>query len=65
VAIAPIGLEVEVKSIEKHNEALQQAMAGENIGFNIKHVRGLLGSRGAAGGYLHGWCAPAGGGAAC
>jgi elongation factor 1-alpha len=36
VTIAPVQLTTEVKSIEMHHEQLQQAVPGDNIGFNVK-----------------------------
>jgi elongation factor 1-alpha len=36
VVIAPVQLSTEVKSIEMHHEQLQQAVPGDNIGFNVK-----------------------------
>jgi elongation factor 1-alpha len=36
VTIAPVQLTTEVKSIEMHHEQLQQALPGDNIGFNVK-----------------------------
>ncbi len=38
VAIMPEGLTAEVKSIETHHTAMQEAMAGDNIGFNLRGV---------------------------
>jgi elongation factor 1-alpha len=38
VTFAPAGITTEVKSIEMHHEALEQAVPGDNIGFNIKNV---------------------------
>ncbi len=38
VSIAPAGSTGEVKSIEMHHQALQQAEPGDNIGFNLKGV---------------------------
>jgi len=38
VTFAPAGITTEVKSIEMHHEALQEAVPGDNIGFNIKSV---------------------------
>jgi elongation factor 1-alpha len=33
---APFGLISEVKSVEMHHEALEQAVPGDNVGFNVK-----------------------------
>jgi len=38
VTFAPQNLTTEVKSIEMHHEALQEALPGDNVGFNIKNV---------------------------
>jgi len=38
VVFAPAGLQSEVKSIEMHHETLEQAIPGDNIGFNIKNI---------------------------
>jgi len=38
VTFAPQMLTTEVKSIEMHHEALQEALPGDNVGFNIKNV---------------------------
>jgi elongation factor 1-alpha len=38
VTFAPGGVTTEVKSIEMHHEALQQATPGDNVGFNVKNV---------------------------
>lgn len=43
VSFAPTGVSTECKSIEMHHEALQQAIPGDNVGFNVK---GLSGRRG-------------------
>ncbi|GJN14187.1 hypothetical protein PR202_gb00978 [Eleusine coracana subsp. coracana] len=32
------GLTTEVKSVEMHHEALQEALPGDNVGFNVKNV---------------------------
>ena len=34
----PEGLTAEVKSIETHHTQMQEAMAGDNIGFNLRGV---------------------------
>jgi elongation factor 1-alpha len=38
VTFAPVGLTTEVKSVEMHHEALEQAVPGDNVGFNVKNV---------------------------
>ncbi|XVF75512.1 hypothetical protein PTKIN_Ptkin13bG0193500 [Pterospermum kingtungense] len=38
VTFGPSGLKTEVKSIEMHHEALQEALPGDNVGFNVKNV---------------------------
>ncbi len=38
VVIMPEGLPAEVKSIETHHTPMQEAMAGDNIGFNLRGV---------------------------
>jgi elongation factor 1-alpha len=38
VMIMPEGLSAEVKSIETHHTAMQEALAGDNIGFNLRGV---------------------------
>jgi len=38
VSIMPEGLTAEVKSIETHHTAMTEAMAGDNIGFNLRGV---------------------------
>jgi elongation factor 1-alpha len=38
VVFAPVQLTTEVKSIEMHHEALEQAVPGDNVGFNIKNI---------------------------
>jgi len=38
VTFAPAGLTTEVKSVEMHHEALQEALPGDNVGFNVKNV---------------------------
>lgn len=38
VVFAPANLTTEVKSVEMHHEALQEAMPGDNVGFNVKNV---------------------------
>ncbi|CAF1407098.1 unnamed protein product [Adineta ricciae] len=36
VSFAPSTLQTEVKSIEMHHEALEEALPGDNVGFNVK-----------------------------
>jgi len=38
VTFAPAMVTTEVKSVEMHHEALEQALPGDNVGFNIKNV---------------------------
>jgi len=38
VTFAPANITTEVKSVEMHHEALQEAHPGDNVGFNIKNV---------------------------
>jgi elongation factor 1-alpha len=38
VTFAPANVTTEVKSIEMHHEALEQATPGDNVGFNVKNV---------------------------
>ena len=38
VTFAPTGVTTECKSIEMHHEALQQAIPGDNVGFNVKSL---------------------------
>jgi len=38
VTFAPNNLTTEVKSVEMHHEALEQAVPGDNVGFNVKNV---------------------------
>jgi len=38
VVIMPEGLQAEVKTIETHHVAMQEAQAGDNIGFNLRGV---------------------------
>merc|ERR1711977_92728 len=38
VTFAPSALTTEVKSVEMHHEQLQQAVPGDNVGFNVKNV---------------------------
>mmetsp|Transcript_18996 Transcript_18996/g.46672 ORF Transcript_18996/g.46672 Transcript_18996/m.46672 type:complete len:497 (-) Transcript_18996:92-1582(-) len=38
VTFAPTGVSTEVKSVEMHHEAMQQAGPGDNVGFNVKSL---------------------------
>ncbi|CAG9538568.1 unnamed protein product [Cercopithifilaria johnstoni] len=38
VTFAPQNLTTEVKSVEMHHEALQEALPGDNVGFNVKSI---------------------------
>jgi elongation factor 1-alpha len=38
VTFAPVNVTTEVKSVEMHHEQLQEAVPGDNVGFNIKNV---------------------------
>jgi elongation factor 1-alpha len=38
VTFAPVGVTTEVKSVEMHHEVLEQALPGDNVGFNVKNV---------------------------
>jgi elongation factor 1-alpha len=38
VTFAPVGVTTEVKSVEMHHEALEEAQPGDNVGFNVKNV---------------------------
>jgi len=38
VTFAPNGLSSEVKSVEMHHEQLQEAVPGDNVGFNVKGI---------------------------
>lgn len=38
VVFAPTGLTTEVKSVEMHHESLEEAVPGDNVGFNCKNV---------------------------
>merc|ERR1711993_196770 len=35
---APSGLTTEVKSVEMHHQAMEEALPGDNVGFNVKNV---------------------------
>ena len=38
VLFAPVGLSSEVKSVEMHHEAMEEALPGDNVGFNVKNL---------------------------
>jgi len=38
VTFAPVGTTTEVKSVEMHHETLDEAVPGDNVGFNVKNV---------------------------
>jgi elongation factor 1-alpha len=38
VTFAPVNLTTEVKSVEMHHTALEEAAPGDNVGFNVKNV---------------------------
>merc|ERR1712141_430452 len=38
VTFAPVMLSTEVKSVEMHHEVLEQAVPGDNVGFNVKNI---------------------------
>jgi len=38
VTFAPTGVSTEVKSVEMHHEQLEEAVPGDNVGFNVKNV---------------------------
>jgi len=38
VTFAPAAITTEVKSVEMHHQALDQALPGDNVGFNVKNV---------------------------
>ncbi|GJQ75727.1 hypothetical protein Trydic_g17799 [Trypoxylus dichotomus] len=38
VVFAPANITTEVKSVEMHHEALQEAVPGDKVGFNVKNV---------------------------
>ncbi|HDN01752.1 MAG TPA: elongation factor 1-alpha, partial [Candidatus Bathyarchaeota archaeon] len=51
IIVEPIGEIAEVKSIEMHHERLEQAVPGDNIGFNIKGIEKRKLKRGMVVGY--------------
>jgi elongation factor 1-alpha len=38
VTFAPVGVTSEVKSVEMHHEIMEEALPGDNVGFNVKNV---------------------------
>jgi elongation factor 1-alpha len=38
ITFSPSGITTEVKSVEMHHEALEQAVPGDNVGFNVKNI---------------------------
>merc|ERR1712045_506946 len=38
VTFAPVNVTTEVKSVEMHHTAMEEALPGDNVGFNIKNV---------------------------
>jgi len=38
VTFAPVNLTTEVKSVEMHHQAMDEAVPGDNVGFNVKNV---------------------------
>jgi len=38
VTFAPVGISTEVKSVEMHHESVEEALPGDNVGFNVKNV---------------------------
>jgi len=38
ILFAPVGLSSEVKSVEMHHEAMEEALPGDNVGFNVKNL---------------------------
>jgi len=38
VCFAPVGVVTECKSVEMHHEVMDQAIPGDNVGFNVKNV---------------------------
>ena len=46
VTFAPQGITTEVKSVEMHHEQIEEALPGDNVGFNVKVscLMGIVGS---------------------
>ncbi|ELV12057.1 Elongation factor 1-alpha 1 [Tupaia chinensis] len=38
VTFAPVNVTTELKSFERHHEALSEALPGDNVGFNVKNI---------------------------
>jgi len=38
VIFTPVNITTEIKSVEMQHEALSEALPGDNVGFNVKHV---------------------------
>jgi elongation factor 1-alpha len=38
VTFAPVMLSTEVKSVEMHHESMEEAIPGDNVGFNVKNI---------------------------
>src|SRR3954469_18097343 len=38
VTFAPVGVTSEVKSVEMHHESMEEAVPGDNVGFNVKNI---------------------------
>jgi len=38
ITFAPVNLTTEVKSVEMHHQSLDEALPGDNVGFNVKNV---------------------------
>lgn len=38
VTFAPVNLTTEVKSVEMHHTAMEEAQPGDNVGFNVKNI---------------------------
>ena len=49
----PNGVQGEVKSIEMHHQQIEEALPGDNIGFNVKGIEKTDISRGDVVGYVH------------
>jgi elongation factor 1-alpha len=38
LSFAPINIAAECKTVEMHHQALQEAVPGDNVGFNVRNV---------------------------
>jgi len=38
VTFAPVNITTEVRSVEMHHESLEEAVPGDNVGFNVRNV---------------------------